>query len=77
MKNSTFLSNSLSAGGRENSEIKNKLKGLSPNSKLLREYKNSLVGLTLEQWEASIGLILGDASLNTQNKGKTYRMKFE
>ena len=29
------------------------------------------------QWEASIGLMLGDASLQTQNKGKNYRMKFE
>jgi hypothetical protein len=29
------------------------------------------------QWEIAIGLILGDASLQTQNNGKTYRMKFE
>jgi hypothetical protein len=29
------------------------------------------------QWEAAIGLLLGDASLQTQNKGKTYRIKFE
>jgi hypothetical protein len=29
------------------------------------------------QWEASIGLMLGDASLQTQNKGRTHRMKFE
>jgi len=27
--------------------------------------------------EAAIGLLLGDASLQTQNKGKTYRIKFE
>ena len=33
--------------------------------------------LTPLQWETSIGLMLGDASLQTQNKGKTYRMKFE
>ena len=51
--------------------------GLSPNSKLIKEYKNSLIRLTPEQWEASIGLMLGDASLQSQNKGKTYRMKFE
>jgi hypothetical protein len=36
-----------------------------------------LVCLTVEQWEASIGLMLGDASLQTQNEGKTYRLKFE
>lgn len=51
--------------------------GVGPNSKLLKEYKMSLKNLTSSQWEASIGLMLGDASLQTQNKGKTYRMKFE
>jgi hypothetical protein len=50
---------------------------ISPNSNLLKEYKEQLYKLSNEQWEASIGLILGDASLQTQNKGKTYRMKFE
>jgi len=50
---------------------------VGPNSKLLKEYKMSLNNLTSIQWEASIGLMLGDASLQTQNKGKTYRMKFE
>jgi hypothetical protein len=53
------------------------LKGLNPNSKLIREYKNSLGDLSRDQLEASIGLMLGDASLQTQNKGKTYRLKFE
>lgn len=59
---------------------KNLLIGKSPNSKLVKEYKNSLLCLTNEQWEASIGLMLGDASLQTQSRrdeGKTYRMKFE
>lgn len=51
--------------------------GLSPNSKLIKEYKKQLTSLNTIQWEASIGLMLGDASLQTQNKGKTYRMKFE
>lgn len=37
----------------------------------------ALKSLSSLQWEASIGLMLGDASLQTQNKGKTYRMKFE
>jgi LAGLIDADG DNA endonuclease family len=48
-----------------------------PNNKLLREYKMKLNNLSLELWEISIGLMLGDASLQTQNKGKTYRLKFE
>ena len=56
---------------------KKDLIGLSPNSKLIRKYKNSLTSLSVEQWEASIGLLLGDASLQSQNNGKTYRMKFE
>ena len=57
---------------------KNLLIGLSPNSNLIKEYKLSLgSSLTPLQWETSIGLMLGDASLQTQNKGKTYRIKFE
>jgi hypothetical protein len=50
---------------------------LSPNSKALRELKAKLVGLTEVQFEAAIGLILGDVSIQSQNKGKTYRLKFE
>jgi hypothetical protein len=50
---------------------------LSPNSKALRELKAKLVRLTNEQHEAAIGLILGDVSIQTLNKGKTYRLKFE
>lgn len=51
--------------------------GLSPNSNLIRKYKETLFSLTNVQRETAIGLMLGDASLQTQNKGKTYRMKFE
>ena len=49
---------------------KNLLIGISPNSRMIREYKESLTSLTSDQWEASIGLILGDASLQSQNKAK-------
>lgn len=48
-----------------------------PNSKIMKDYKNSLSSLTDIQREASIGLLLGDASLQTQNNGKTFRLKFE
>ena len=68
--------------------------GLSPNSKLMKEYKNSFISLFQIQREVSIGfppplsdiyiifqqrggLMLGDASLHTQNNGKTFRLKFE
>lgn len=56
---------------------KNELIGIGPNSKKLKQYKESLVKLTQEQWEAAIGLMLGDASIQSQDGGKTYRMKFE
>ena len=57
--------------------LKNEVKGLGPNSTKLKEYKDSLIELSIEQKEAIIGLMLGDASLQSQNKGKTYRIKFE
>jgi hypothetical protein len=60
-----------------NKTRKDELIGLSPNSNKFKEYKDSLSELTKFQLEASIGLMLGDASLQTQNNGKTYRMKFE
>ena len=51
--------------------------GLGPNSSKVKEYKNSLIELSKIQKEAAIGLILGDASLQSQNEGHTYRIKFE
>lgn len=57
--------------------FKSKLKGISPNSLLFKQYKNMLSDLSIEQKEAAIGLMLGDVSLQTQNNGKTYRIKFE
>jgi len=50
---------------------------LGPNSNKVKEYKNSLIKLSNIQKEAAIGLLLGDASLQSQNEGKTYRIKFE
>ena len=61
----------------KNNLNKTNLKGLNTNSNLIKNYKASLFNLSKEQIEASIGLILGDASLQTQNKGKNYRLKFE
>lgn len=56
---------------------KNELIKASLNSKIMREYKKSLNKLNDLQLQASIGLILGDASLQTKYNGKTYRIKFE
>jgi len=56
---------------------KSQIIGLGPNSNLVKVYKKSLKNLSKIQFEIAIGLMLGDASLQTQNKGKTYRMKFE
>jgi LAGLIDADG DNA endonuclease family protein len=41
------------------------------------ENKKSSMKLTDIQRETLIGLLLGDAHLETQNKGRTYRIKFE
>lgn len=41
------------------------------------EKRKSSLKLTDEQREVLIGIILGDAHLETQNNGKTYRVKFE
>jgi len=60
----------------DKNNIKPKL-GISPNHKLIRDYKSKLHVLSQIQSEVSIGLMLGDASLQTQNKGKSHRMKFE
>jgi hypothetical protein len=64
---------------KKNKTIINKelLIGINPNSRLIKEYKLSLIELSKIQFEASIGLMLGDASIQTQNKGKNYRLKFE
>ena len=51
--------------------------GLGPNHKLIKKYKSSLISLSYDQMSAAVGLMLGDASLQTQNKGKTFRLKFE
>lgn len=56
---------------------KQDLIGLSPNSNKFKTYKENLGPLTLIQKETLIGLLLGDASLQTLNKGKTFRIKFE
>jgi len=50
---------------------------LRPNSKELKELKAKLTSLTPVQMEIAVGLALGDISLHTQNKGNTYRIKFE
>lgn len=45
-------------------------------SKEIENYKQGLK-LTARQREVLIGLMLGDAHLETQNKGRTYRLKIE
>jgi hypothetical protein len=57
--------------------VMNECRNKGPNNKLLKKYKESLINLSPIQCEIIIGLILGDASLQTQNNGETYRIKFE
>ena len=47
------------------------------NHKLLDDYKRQFVTLTEKQFQVAIGVLLGDASLQSQDNGKTYRLKFE
>lgn len=51
-------------------------KPLSTQRKLLKLYKQSLV-LSQTQYEIAIGCLLGDATLQSQDQGKTYRLKFQ
>lgn len=46
------------------------------NSRAIEYYKKSL-RLNQQQREALVGLLLGDACLETQNGGRTYRLKIE
>lgn len=46
------------------------------NTKEVREYKSNLK-LTKEQREVLVGLLLGDGHLETQDNGRTYRLKVE
>src|SRR5437763_928756 len=45
-------------------------------SRAIEDYKSTLV-LSPAQREAIVGLVLGDACLETQNGGQTYRLKIE
>ena len=53
---------------------KNKIK---KSRKKLSLYKQELTALTPKQFQIAIGVLLGDANIQTQNKGKTYRLRFE
>ena len=46
------------------------------NSNKIKEFKKHLK-LTDFQRQVLVGILLGDASLETQNKGRTYRLKLE
>ncbi len=49
---------------------------LGKTRSLLTQYKNTL-SLNSVQKEVGLGILLGDANLQTQNKGKTYRLRYE
>ncbi len=51
-------------------------KPIGNQKKLLREYKQTLT-LSETLFEISIGTLLGDASLQTQDGGQSYRLKFQ
>lgn len=51
-------------------------KPLPTQKKELKLYKNSLV-LSQKQFDIAVGCLLGDASIQTQDQVKTYRLKFQ
>lgn len=51
-------------------------KPLSTQRKLLKIQKQSLV-LSKTQYDIALGCLLGDASIQSQDKGQTYRLKFQ
>lgn len=50
---------------------------ISPNSKIFKEYKATLNGLTEMQYQAAVGLILGDARIEINKKNNSALLKFE
>lgn len=58
-------------------EMEKQGKKLSPNSTAFRIYKATLKGLSPMQYQAAIGLILGDARIELSKKGNGALMKFE
>nr|WBU10705.1 hypothetical protein [Malassezia brasiliensis] len=58
-------------------ELSKKNKKLSPNSKILFEYKKTLKGLTSNQLESAIGHLLGDARIEQSKNKKGCKIKFE
>jgi len=56
---------------------KSDLIGLGPNSTLIKEYKNSLPKLTIQQRDTLIGLLLGDANIQRIKTSDLYRIRFE
>jgi len=55
-------------------QIKQKIKN---SRKKLKLYKNLVKKLSPKEKQIAIGVLLGDASLQTQDNGQTYRLKFE
>ena len=70
-----FMAQNFSHMSKE--ELKRELEKDPHKCGMLNAYKLRLDTLTPEQLEIAIGVMLGDACLQTQNQGKTYRMKFE
>jgi len=49
---------------------------IGTSKKVLQQYKQQLQ-ISKTQLESGVGLLLGDASLQTQDQGNSYRLKFE
>ena len=58
-------------------DLRNQLLQIPHQQDLLNAYKKSLSPLTQLQFDIGIGVMLGDVSLQSQDGGQTYRLKFE
>lgn len=67
----------VTLGIMENKNLRQDIIGKNPNSKLMKEYKNSLIFLSPIQEEMAIGLSLGNLSIQKHSHKLEARLKFE
>ena len=60
--------------GKSNSSYLHKEK-IGKSRNLLKRYKQQLASLSQDQKDVAIGVMLGDGSLQTQDGGRSYRLK--
>ena len=77
LENEDLPTNNFSTSAQQlKIQFSNSMKKTTANQrKLLQEYKKTL-SLSSQLFDIGIGTLLGDASLQTQDGGKTFRLKY-